>query len=114
MKLIFFITFIITFSLPIIKSDIPTHCFGHQIIGNWVFYQTEATPKSLSELYKHKCGINDHTSVSDIGKPIVDKSQFTNSFEITLDKEHRAKVTKSFPGFKGSKVKINLNKLNKF
>ena len=105
MKLILFITIIITCSLSIIKSDIPTHCFSHQIVGNWIFYQTEAKPKTLSELYKHKCGIRDHTRVFDIARPKIDKREFANSFEVTLDKDHKATVTKSFPGFKGSKVK---------
>ena len=115
MKLLLLVTFIIVCSMPIVKSDIPTHCFGHQIVGNWIFYQTEATPKTLADLYKHKCGIRDHAVVSSIEKPHIVKSEFKNSFVVTLDKEHRATVIKSFPGFKGSKVKkiIKNNKINK-
>jgi hypothetical protein len=104
MKLLFFIIFIIICYLQIIKPDIPTHCLSHQIVGNWIFYQTEATPKTLSELYKHKCGIMDHTKVSDILNLKINKSEFKNSFEVKLDKNHKATVTKSFEGFKGSKV----------
>jgi hypothetical protein len=105
MKLLFFLSIIIICSLSIIKPDIPTHCLSHQIVGKWIFYQTEAEPKTLMELYKNKCGIMDHTKVSDILNVQIEKSQFKNSFEVTLDKDHKATVTKSFDGFKGSKVK---------
>lgn len=104
MKLIFLLTFVICCSLPLINSDIPTHCYSHQIVGNWVFYQTEARPKSLSDLYKHKCGIRDHTKVSDIAKPNIDKNEFKNQIEVSFDKNHKVSVTKTFPGFKGAKV----------
>mgnify|MGYP002852797093 FL=1 len=63
----------ISCSLSIIKSDIPTHCFSHQITGNWVFYQTEAVKKTLPELYNHKCGISKHTNVLSIMRPIRNK-----------------------------------------
>merc|ERR1712032_116084 len=123
MKLVLFITFIITCSLPIIQSDIPTHCYSHQIVGNWIFYQTKAEPKSLGDLYKMKCGIKDHTKVSDIAKPKIDKGQFTNSFEVNMDKNHKVTVTKSFNGFNAAKTgfwtmvydegfEINLGKKN--
>ena len=104
MKLKLFIIFVISCSLALINCDIPTHCLQHQIVGNWVFYQTEAVPKNLAELYQHKCGIKDHTKVSEIQKFNMDKSLFKNSFEISLNVEHKAKITKSFEGLKGSKV----------
>lgn len=108
MKLVLFITFIIICSLTIIKPDIPTHCYSHQVVGNWVFYQTEAKPKTLADLYKLKCGIRDHTKVSEIAKPKIDRNQFKNSFEVTMEKNHKVTVTKSFPGFSAAKVmKIN-------
>ena len=106
MKFLLLVTFILVCSLSIVKSDIPTHCFGHQIVGSWIFYQTVTEPKTLQDLYSHKCGIIDHTKVSDIAKPLMHKNMFVNSFEVLLDKEHRVSVTKSFPGFKGARVKI--------
>jgi hypothetical protein len=78
-----------------IKSDIPTHCLSHQITGNWVFYQTEAVKLSLKDLYKHKCGISDHTRVDDIMTPMINKKDYIHNFKIKFDKNHEAKIIES-------------------
>lgn len=104
MKLKLFLIFVISCSLAIVKSDIPTHCLQHQIFGDWEFYQTEPKEMHIPELYQHKCGITDHTKVSEINKFNMDKSLFINSFQINLNKDHTAKIISSNPGFKGSKV----------
>jgi len=106
MKLKFLIAFVFACSLTLVFCDIPTHCLQHQIFGKWVFYQTEAKEIKIPELYQHKCGITDHTKVSEINKFNMDKSLFKNSFEINLNKDHTAKITKAFSGFKTAKVII--------
>ncbi len=88
-----------------IICDIPTHCLSHQIIGDWVFYQTEPTTKSLAELYKHKCGIKDFTNKNEINKFNMDVDLFKNSIKINFDKNHKAEITQVDYVFKGSKVK---------
>ena len=111
MKLEILFLFISFFGSTFIISDIPTHCLQHQVVGKWVFYQTEAVPKNLAELYQHKCGIIDHTNVEDIAKFNMDKSLFKESFEIELKKEeHTATIIKSSNDSKGPTV----NKIFKF
>lgn len=107
MKLKLFFIFVITCSLAIVKSDIPTHCLQHQVFGDWEFYQTEPKEMQVPDLYQHKCGITDHTKVSEINKFNMEKSLFKNSFKINLNKDHTAKMTHAFQGFKGSKVTKN-------
>ena len=60
------ITIVFCFLLHTTVSDIPSHCLSSQIMGEWVFYHTEAVPKNLKGLYNHKCGIKDHTNKSTI------------------------------------------------
>lgn len=104
MKFLVLIMFIISSSISVIKSDIPVHCLSHQITGNWVFYQTETEEKTLPELYKHKCGISDHTYVQDIMNPKINKKDYKNKFEIKFEDNHKAIITSYFKEFKGSKV----------
>jgi len=104
MKLKLFLIIVIWCSLAFVKNDIPTHCLQHQIFGEWEFYQTEPKEMQIPELYKHKCGMTDHTKVSEINKFNMEKSLFKNTFKISLNKEHSAKITHGFQSFKGSKV----------
>lgn len=112
MKLKLFFIFVISCSLAVVKNDIPTHCLQHQIFGDWEFYQTEPKELKIPELYQHKCGITDHTKVSEIYKFNMDKSLFKNSFKINLNKDHVAKVTQASFDFRGSKVKNLILKFN--
>lgn len=97
--------FVIICSIVLIKCDIPTHCLQHQVVGDWIFYQTEAVRKSLSQLYQHKCGIFDHTKVSEINKFKMNESLFKYSFQIHLSKDHDVKISQTFPEFSGPKVR---------
>lgn len=104
MKFVILFALFVVLKIFSIKCDIPTHCLQHQIVGEWIFYQTEAVPKSLSQLYQHKCGISDHTRVESINQSKMDKSLFINSFQINLNKDHSANISKHFEGFSRSKV----------
>jgi hypothetical protein len=109
MKLKLFLIFVISCSLALVKNDIPTHCLQSQVFGDWEFYQTESREIRVPELYQHKCGITDHTKVSEINKFNMEKSLFKNSFKVSLTKDHTAKITHAFKGFKGSKVIYQMN-----
>lgn len=103
--IMFLIIYLLSCSFTFIKSDIPVHCLSHQIVGKWVFYQTEATYKNLKERYNHNCGIRDHTRVDQI---ITARNFYnfikTKKIEVNFDESHEASITKAFKGFKGSKV----------
>ena len=86
-------------------SDIPSHCLSSQIMGEWVFYHTEAVPKTLKDLYNHKCGIKDHTDKATIRDINMDLNTFTKSFEMKFNKDHSAEVVKNSNGFNIEKVK---------
>lgn len=89
-------------------SDIPPHCLSSQITGEWVFYHTEAVPKTLKDLYNHKCGIRDHTDKLHIKDVNMDLSTFTNSFEIKFNNDHSSEIIKNSSGFSIDSVKIYL------
>jgi len=113
MKLTLFIVFVLGCSLTFIKSDIPTHCLQHQMLGDWEFYQTDSKEITIPELYKHTCGIADHTKVSEINKFNMDKTLFRNSFKIRFNKDHSVNVIEGLKNFnKLAKVKISIMKIN--
>lgn len=94
--------FLTLFKLMI--TDIPTHCLSHQMVGDWVFYQTKPEVKELAELYQMKCGIKDHTNRDEINKFNMDVNLFKYSFKIRLDRNHNAEIFAVDDFFKGSKV----------
>ncbi len=87
--------FVILFLFKFSKNDIPTHCLSHQIVGEWIFYQTEAVSKELSELYNFKCGIKDHTNIEEIDKFNMHINLFKNSIKIRFNKNHEAQIIES-------------------
>lgn len=85
-------------------SDIPSHCLSSQIMGDWIFYHTEAVPKNLKELYGHRCGIKDHTDKHTIRDIHMDLNTFTKSFEVKFNKNHSTEIVKNSNGFNIEKV----------
>jgi hypothetical protein len=104
----YLITLLIIFCFLINHSscDIPPHCLSSQIMGEWIFYHTEPVPKTLSELYNHKCGIKDHTDKYHINDFNMDKNSFKNSFEIRFNKDHSSEIIKNSNGFDIKEVNI--------
>lgn len=103
------ICFIALFNL--MKTDIPTHCLSHQMVGEWVFYQTKPEVKELAQLYQMKCGVRDHTNKDEINKFNMDVNLFKHSFKIRFDRDHNAEIFQVDSFFKGSKViYVSLNK----
>jgi hypothetical protein len=91
-------------------SDIPSHCLSSQIMGEWIFYHTEAVPKTLKDLYDHKCGIKDHTDKHHIRDINMDLNTFTKTFEVKFNQDHTSELIKNSNGFNIQKVKIFIKK----
>lgn len=92
--------------LNLIVTDIPTHCLSHQMIGDWVFYQTKPEVMEIPDLYQLKCGIKDHTNKDEINKFNMDLGLFKNSFKIRFERGHSAEIIQAGNFFKGAKVII--------
>jgi hypothetical protein len=104
-RYLFFLTVICSLIFSIV-SDIPSHCLSSQIMGDWIFYHTNAVPKTLSELYNHKCGIKDHTDKLHIKDVNMDLNTFTYSFEVKFNKNHTSEIINNSNGFNIDKVNI--------
>lgn len=85
-KLIIFFVFLIYST----KSDIPTHCLQHQVVGKWIFKGTVAKKENLETIYDLKCGISDHTSDRSIVNANMDKNLFVENFTIVLNADNTA------------------------
>ena len=82
------------------KADIPTHCLTSQIHGKWIFKSTPTQDySSLKSLYTLKCGIKDHTSVTSIMNQEYPDNKFTDNFEIELNRDMTAILTKQSDKF---------------
>lgn len=88
-KLIIFFVFL----LSCYKSDIPTHCFQHQVVGKWVFEATKLKKYDLNSIYGLKCGISDHTKDKSILKASLNNEFFTEKFSIELNSDNTAIYT---------------------
>ncbi len=85
-KLIIFFVYLLCCS----RSDIPTHCLQHQIVGKWIFEATEAKKYDLDSIYNLKCGISDHTKEKSIVKSYMDNNLFVEKFSVQLNSDNTA------------------------
>lgn len=100
------ITLLLCFCFDKTKSDIPTHCLNHQMLGRWIFYYTEPTTKTLAQLYDHKCGINDHTDANTINQFNMNLNLFKKSIEVSFYEDHSTVLEVASQDFNTSQVKI--------
>jgi hypothetical protein len=95
-------------------SDIPSHCLSSQIMGDWIFYHTEPVPKTLNELYNHKCGLKDHTDKYHINDFNIDLNSFKSSFEIRFYKDHSSEIIRNSNGFDIQNVNLLYIKIKNY
>lgn len=74
----------------LLKADIPTHCLKSQVTGKWEFKATKPVKKSIAQLYKLTCGHPNPSHESSAHKMNMDLSEFTERFEIDLQKSDDA------------------------
>ena len=72
------------------KSDIPTHCLQHQVVGKWNFEATVAKKYNSDSIYNLKCGISDHTKEQSIVRASMNKDLFIEKFDVELNSDNTA------------------------